>query len=152
MAGRDGKGSLRRRLRDHASGQMVNTFALYLFLATDRITHPAAGQTAVRVYIAERYAFRYAVAEDGAAAREMEAQPRASCDLLSTLARRAGPSAPVCELARTTGRHRSHHRGRREPPPSGGVISIMTVASSEPNSSCIAYLIVSLPTKPFSGE
>lgn len=32
MAGRDGKGSLRRRLRDHSSGQIVNMFAQYLFL------------------------------------------------------------------------------------------------------------------------
>ena len=30
MAGRNGKGSLRRRLRDHSSGQVVNMFALYL--------------------------------------------------------------------------------------------------------------------------
>lgn len=46
MAGRDGKGSLRRRLRDHASGQIVNMFAQYLFLARvqfaeeERIVHP----------------------------------------------------------------------------------------------------------------
>src|SRR5690348_12264541 len=30
MAGRDGKGSLRNRLKDHASGQIVNMFAQYL--------------------------------------------------------------------------------------------------------------------------
>jgi excinuclease UvrABC nuclease subunit len=33
MAGRDGKGSLRRRLKDHATGQVVNMFAQYLFFA-----------------------------------------------------------------------------------------------------------------------
>jgi len=33
MAGRDGSGSLRSRLRDHSSGQVVNMFAQYLFLA-----------------------------------------------------------------------------------------------------------------------
>lgn len=33
MAGRNGKGSLRRRLRDHSTGQVVNMFAQYLFLA-----------------------------------------------------------------------------------------------------------------------
>jgi len=33
MAGRDGKGSLQRRLRDHASGQIVNMFAQHLFLS-----------------------------------------------------------------------------------------------------------------------
>ena len=33
MAGRDQKGSLRRRLRDHASGQIVNMFAQYLLFA-----------------------------------------------------------------------------------------------------------------------
>lgn len=33
MAGRDQKGSLRRRLRDHASGQIVNMLAQYLLFA-----------------------------------------------------------------------------------------------------------------------
>jgi hypothetical protein len=36
MAGRDGAGSLRARLRDHSSGQVVNMFAQYLFLARVR--------------------------------------------------------------------------------------------------------------------
>ena len=35
MAGRNGKGSLRRRLVDHSSGQVVNMFAQYLLF--DRI-------------------------------------------------------------------------------------------------------------------
>ena len=46
MAGRNGKGSLRNRLRDHAGGSIVNMFAQYLFLARvqfasdERIVHP----------------------------------------------------------------------------------------------------------------
>ena len=46
MSGRNGKGNLRNRLRDHRSGQIVNMFAQYLFLARvqfmpkKRITHP----------------------------------------------------------------------------------------------------------------
>src|SRR6478672_7807287 len=57
MAGRDGKGSLRRRLRDHSSGQIVNMFAQYLFLSRvqflsgDRIIHPSAAKVACRDYI-----------------------------------------------------------------------------------------------------
>ncbi|MCZ6888299.1 MAG: hypothetical protein O7H39_07370 [Gammaproteobacteria bacterium] len=33
MSGRNGKGNLCNRLRDHCSGQIVNMFAQYLFLA-----------------------------------------------------------------------------------------------------------------------
>src|SRR5215831_5468700 len=46
MSGCNGKGRLRNRLRDHSSGQIVNMFAQYLFLARvqflgdERITHP----------------------------------------------------------------------------------------------------------------
>lgn len=32
MAGRDGAGSLRKRLKDHSTGQVVSMFAQYLFL------------------------------------------------------------------------------------------------------------------------
>jgi excinuclease UvrABC nuclease subunit len=83
MAGRDGKGSLRRRLKDHGSGQIVNMFAQYLFLARvqftvpERITHPREAKRAVRAYIDERCSFRYAVTEDGAGARSLEARLRA---------------------------------------------------------------------------
>ena len=57
MAGRDRNGSLRRRLRDHASGQIVNMFAQYLFLARvqfvsdERIRHPNEAKTACRAYL-----------------------------------------------------------------------------------------------------
>jgi predicted GIY-YIG superfamily endonuclease len=78
MAGRDGSGSLRRRLRDHASGQIVNMFAQYLFLARvqflmeERCRHPNEAKTACREYIRERCAFSFITAVDGAEARKLE--------------------------------------------------------------------------------
>lgn len=60
MAGRNGRGSLRNRLRDHASGQMVNMFAQYLFLAKVQfipkklITHPREAKAACQEYIRHR--------------------------------------------------------------------------------------------------
>jgi hypothetical protein len=80
MAGRDGKGSLRRRLRDHASGQIVNMFAQYLFLGRvqhnvpHRISHPAEAKAACRAYLLERCAFSYLASANGADARVLEAQ------------------------------------------------------------------------------
>ena len=65
MAGRDRGGTLRKRLRDHSSGQVVNMFAQYLFLSRvqfvvdERVTHPRAAKVACRAYILERCAFRY---------------------------------------------------------------------------------------------
>jgi hypothetical protein len=79
MAGRDGGGSLRSRLRDHSSGQVVNMFAQYLFLARvqfvseERITHPRAAKAACRAYIADRCSFRYLVVGTGAEAWALEA-------------------------------------------------------------------------------
>jgi hypothetical protein len=78
MAGRDGNGSLQRRLRDHASGQIVNMFAQYLFLArvqflaANRITHPRDAMAACRAYIRERCWFCWITATDGRQAREYE--------------------------------------------------------------------------------
>ena len=78
MAGRDGKGSLMKRLKDHSSGQVVNMFAQYLFLArvqfrsTERITHPRAAKTACRAYILERCSFRYKLLGSACEAREIE--------------------------------------------------------------------------------
>jgi predicted GIY-YIG superfamily endonuclease len=52
MSGRNGKGNLRNRLRDHRTGQIVNMFAQYLFLARvqfipkERITHPRDAKAA----------------------------------------------------------------------------------------------------------
>jgi excinuclease UvrABC nuclease subunit len=89
MAGRNGKGSLRNRLRDHASGQIVNMFAQYLFLArvqfipSERITHPRDAKMACREYIRERCSFQYLVATDGAEARDLE--NRLKDDLKPTL-------------------------------------------------------------------
>jgi excinuclease UvrABC nuclease subunit len=80
MAGRDGSGSLRKRLKDHSTGQVVNMFAQYLFLArvqfrsAERITHPRAAKSACREYIAERCSFRYRVLATPSEARELEAQ------------------------------------------------------------------------------
>lgn len=78
MAGRDRNGSLRRRLRDHASGQIVNMFAQYLFLSRvqfateERVRHPNAAKQACRSYLLERCAFRFVTADDGAEARQLE--------------------------------------------------------------------------------
>jgi excinuclease UvrABC nuclease subunit len=80
MAGRDGGGSLRSRLKDHSSGQVVNMFAQYLFLARvqfqseERITHPRAAKAACRAYIADRCSFRYLVVGTAAEARLLEAR------------------------------------------------------------------------------
>ena len=78
MAGRNGRGSLRRRLRDHSTGQVVNMFAQYLFLArvqfasSQRITHPTAARHACRSYIRQRCSFRYRLCATGSEARELE--------------------------------------------------------------------------------
>src|SRR5262249_43888853 len=78
MAGRDGGGTLRSRLKDHSSGQVVNMFAQYLFLARvqfqseERITHPRAAKVACRDYILERCSFRYLVVGTAAEARVLE--------------------------------------------------------------------------------
>jgi excinuclease UvrABC nuclease subunit len=78
MAGRDRNGTLRRRLRDHASGQIVNMFAQYLFLsrvqfvADQRIQHPSEAKAACRAYLREHCAFRVVIAEDATEARRLE--------------------------------------------------------------------------------
>jgi hypothetical protein len=78
MAGRNGKRSVRNRLRGHASGQIVNMFAQYLFLArvqflgTQRITHPRNAKSACREYIASRCTFQYKTTDTAAEARGME--------------------------------------------------------------------------------
>ncbi len=80
MAGRNGAGSLRRRLKDHASGQIVNMFAQYLFLdrvqfvPKEPIRHPRDAKAACRAYIVERCSFRWLTAEDAAAARDLESR------------------------------------------------------------------------------
>jgi hypothetical protein len=78
MAGRDGHGSLRKRLKDHSTGQVVNMFAQYLFLvraqfqAQERITHPRAAKDACPTYILERCSFRHRALASGAEARKLE--------------------------------------------------------------------------------
>ena len=82
MAGRDGKGSLRKRLRDHSTGQMVNMFAQYLFLARvqflcePRATHPSAAKAACQKYIRERCSFRVCALPSAAEARAIETRLR----------------------------------------------------------------------------
>jgi hypothetical protein len=77
MAGRDRGGSL-RRLRDHASGQIVNMFAQYLFLARvqftreERCRHPNEAKGACRQYIRSRCPFSFITAAGGEEARELE--------------------------------------------------------------------------------
>ena len=78
MAGRNGRGSLRNRLRDHSSGQIVNMFAQYLFLArvqfipAARITDPRDAKAACQSYIREHCSFRYRVTKDSDEARRLE--------------------------------------------------------------------------------
>lgn len=78
MAGRDGQGSLRKRLKDHASGQIVNMFAQYLFLARvqfvdeKRITHPREAKAACRSYLRARCSFRYVTTVNATEARALE--------------------------------------------------------------------------------
>ena len=83
MAGRNGNGSLRNRLKDHRTGQIVNMFALYLFLARvqflseDRITHPRDAKAACHDYITTRCSFRFATTKDGTEARALEEKLKA---------------------------------------------------------------------------
>lgn len=74
MAGRDQKGSLRRRLRDHASGQIVNMFAQYLLFARllvrdDRPRTPRQAALKCRAYIRARCSARTLSLADKAEAR-----------------------------------------------------------------------------------
>ncbi len=100
MAGRDGKGSLRKRLRDHASGQVVNMFAQYLFLARvqfstwERITHPRAAKDACRSYIAKRCTFRYKALAHAAEARALEARLKRDLSPALNASERAGAARP----------------------------------------------------------
>jgi len=81
MAGRDGKGSLRRRLRDHATGQVVNMFAQYLLFdrildPTDLPNSPQEGGRRCRAYIRQFCGVRVLPASNGAAARAVEIKLR----------------------------------------------------------------------------
>ena len=71
-------------LRDHCSGQIVNMFAQYLFLARvqfiddKRITHPRDAKQACREYIANRCQFWFVTTESPAEARALEAALKVS--------------------------------------------------------------------------
>jgi excinuclease UvrABC nuclease subunit len=89
MAGRNGRGSLRRRLKDHCSGQIVNMFAQYLFLdrvqfvPERRITNPREAKAACHEYIVSRCSFRFLATSSGVEARELE--ERLKAELAPTL-------------------------------------------------------------------
>ena len=78
MAGREGRGSLRRRLKDHSSGQVVNMFAQYLFLArvqftvAEPVTHPNKAKALCQRYIRERCFFSWRVLPSPDDARALE--------------------------------------------------------------------------------
>ncbi len=81
MAGRSGAGSLRRRLRDHASGQVVNMFAQYLLFARildgpERPRTPREAATQCRAYIRQHCSVRVLALADAAAARRLEGELR----------------------------------------------------------------------------
>ena len=84
MAGRDGKGTLRRRLKDDASGEVVNMFAQYLFFARaqflveDRIKHPSHAKELCQRYIKERCLLSWRVCESATEARDLEARLKRS--------------------------------------------------------------------------
>lgn len=81
MAGRDQKGSLRRRLRDHASGQIVNMFAQYLLFARllpkdDRPSTPREATLQCRAYIRAHCTARVLSRADKSEAVSVERQLR----------------------------------------------------------------------------
>lgn len=113
MAGRNGKGSLRRRLRDHASGQVVNMFVQYLLF--DRILFsgnpprsPRAAKERCRAYIREHCEVRFLALDDKVEAFRIEAllkqtvQPTFNGDGSSERIKAAGVGSP---------RRRAHRSG-----------------------------------------
>lgn len=81
MAGRDGKGSLRRRLRDHASGQVVNMFAQYRLFnrildPDDLPRSPQEAGRRCRAHIRQYCEVRVLPTVDAAAARAVEIRLR----------------------------------------------------------------------------
>ncbi len=80
MAGRNGRGSLRRRLKDHRNGNMVNMLKQYLWFAIvqhqspTKAGSPAEAAARCRAYMDRCLSFRYRSCEDGAVARALEAQ------------------------------------------------------------------------------
>ena len=79
MAGRNGKGSLRRRLRDHSTGQVVNMFAQYLLF--DRILplpnpprSPSEAKIRCRAHIRQNCEFQFLALNDKRRALRIENQ------------------------------------------------------------------------------
>ena len=85
MAGRSGKGSLRRRLADHARGQVVNMFVQYLLF--DRILpmpdpprSPRSATLKCRAYIRRNCYFRALAVEGARDAFRLEKQLKRDLD------------------------------------------------------------------------
>ena len=80
MAGRDGRGSLRRRLRDHRDGNMVNMLKQYLWFAlvqhldSEPARTPQEAARRCRAFMMSRLSFRYLTCADGAHARAVESE------------------------------------------------------------------------------
>ena len=79
MAGRNGKGSLRRRLRDHSSGQVVNMFAQYLLFdriltSPDPPRSPSEAKVRCRTHIRQNCEFRFLALIDKLEALQIENQ------------------------------------------------------------------------------
>lgn len=104
MAGRNGKGSLRKRLRDHPTGQVVNMFALYMLL--NRLLDPAdlsrssqEAEQPCRAYIREHCMARSLPSEDGSA-RAIELQRGQGLSRSRTQAFRLPSVSPAKSTAR----------------------------------------------------
>lgn len=78
MAGRNGKGSLRRRLKAHRDGNLANMLKQYLWFGIvqhrDEVPAdtPAEASARCREYMMRNLAFRHRTCDDAGAARELE--------------------------------------------------------------------------------
>ncbi len=80
MAGRNGRGNLRKRLKNHRDGNMVNMLKQYLWFAivqhldSELATSPGEAARRCRDYMTEMLSFRCLSCADGAQARGIEDQ------------------------------------------------------------------------------
>jgi hypothetical protein len=99
MAGRDQKGSLRRRLRDHASGQIVNMFAQYLLFMRllpkdDRPSTPREATLQCRAYIRAHCTARVLSSADKSEAVNIERRLRSRLQPTFNRIENTGVAAP----------------------------------------------------------
>jgi len=102
MAGRDGRGSLRRRLKDHATGQIVNMFAQYLLFARlldapDRPRTPREAAIRCKTYIRQHCYARILATSDAQAARALEIRLRRELSPSFNRVSSASPAEAHCE-------------------------------------------------------